>query len=306
MHPPESEAKIPAQQRTSVRGALRALTTGVSRLCKVMFVEHRLPIRCYKLYFGLVSKLGIRFLTIRSANGLTVRGYTNSLFMFYETWSKKDYDIPGFTLAGGMTVVDIGANQGYFSLYAASKGATVYAFEPCTENFEILKWNVENNGFGDQVKMFNAAVTGRRGQVPLFVLEDAAGEIVSEAVFTSNPNTGERVQTRSTESVTLDSAITDLHIFKCDLLKVDCEGAEYEILRSTSQDSFRKIARIAMECHENRMEEAAAILRNAGFETVCEGSGWLGILKATNTQVVPEAGDRHHERGKVMTVGAAK
>jgi FkbM family methyltransferase len=209
--------------------------------------------------------------------------------MFYETWSKKDYDIPGFTLARGMTVVDVGANQGFFSLYAASKGATVCAFEPCTENFEILKWNVENNCFGDQVKMFNAAVTGTQGQVPLFVFEDTSGEIDLATVTTSNKYVGgARVQTRCTESVTLDSLINDLSISKCDLLKMDCEGAEYEILRSTSRDSFRKIARIVMECHDHRMEEAAIILRNAGFETVCVGSGWLGILRATNTQVVPK------------------
>lgn len=209
--------------------------------------------------------------------------------MFYETWSKKDYDIPGFTLAPGMTVVDVGANQGYFSLYAASKGATVYAFEPCRENFEMLKWNVENNGFGDRVKIFNAAVTGRQGQVPLFVFEDTSGEIDLATVTTSNRYVdGARVQTRCTESMTLDSLINDLRISICDFLKMDCEGAEYEILRSTSRHSFRKIARIAMECHDHRIEEAATILRNAGFETVCEGSGWLGILTATKRQVVPK------------------
>lgn len=151
-----------SQQSTGIRGALGALTTAISRLCRIIFVEHRLPIRCYKLYYGFVKRLGIRFSTIRSANGLIVRAYTNSFFMFYETWSKKDYDIPGFTLTRGMTVVDVGANQGFFPLYAASKGATVYAFEPCVDNFEILKWNVEKNNLGDQVKMFNSAVTGKR------------------------------------------------------------------------------------------------------------------------------------------------
>jgi len=206
--------------------------------------------------------------------------------MFYEVWGKKDYDIPGFTLTENMTVVDVGANQGFFSLYAASKGATVYAFEPCAENLGVLSWNVERNGLRGHVKMFNTAVAGKEGRVVLFVGMDSAGSILSGTVSICNADRGgEGVQTRSVESVTLDSLLRDLHIQRCDLLKMDCEGAEYEILRNTSADSFRKIARISMECHGNRTREAVTILKNAGFEILSEGSGGAAILKATNTKL---------------------
>jgi len=261
------------------------LMSEIIRICRILLIERRLPGRCHQLYFSLLNRLGRRCATVKSQNGFIIKGYTHCFTMFYEIWGKRDYDIPGFTLTRDMTVVDVGANQGFFSLYAASKGANVYAFEPCTENFEILKWNVATNGLSGQVKMFNAAVTGSGGKVPLFVGLDASGEILSGSVSILNANRGgKEVQSRSVESVTLDSLLLDLRIERCDFLKVDCEGAEYEILQNTSRDSFRKIARISMECHESRMAEAIAILENAGFEVVFQRPGETGVLKAVNSR----------------------
>lgn len=268
------------------RSKRAALMAEILRICGIVFVEHRLPGRFYQLYFSFLNRLGIRLATIKLKNGLTVKGYTHCFSMFYEVWSKKDYDIPGFTLARNMTVIDIGANQGFFTMYAASKRATVYAFEPCVENFGILQWNVSKNRLEGYVKMFNVAVTNKQGKVNLFVGLDTSGNIKSDTVSTRNENRGGAgVQTRSMESVTLDSLLGDLQIERCDFLKMDCEGAEYEILASTSQASFKKIARISIECHENRMHEAVAILKNAGFEIVCKRQGEAAILKATNTHL---------------------
>lgn len=184
-----------------------------------------------------------------------------------------------------MTVIDIGANQGCLSLYAASKGATVYAFEPCVENFEILKRNVVSNGLSDRVKILNVAVTGKQGPVPLYVGLDASGEILSRSVSIVNENRGGNgVGLRSINSVALDSSLNDLQIQKCDFLKMDSEGAEYEILGGTSRSSFQKIASISMECHDNRMDEAIMILRGAGFDIVCQMAGEAGLLKGINTE----------------------
>jgi len=272
-----------SQHRPGASGVLAEFRNGVIRLAKILLIEHRLPIRFYKLFYGFLYRLGKQFVSIKLDNGYTIKGFSKSFWMFYETWDKRDYDIPGFSLADGMNVVDIGANQGFFALYAASKGARVYAFEPCVENFAVLSWNVAKNGLEDRVKLFNAAVTGREGEVALFVGRDAFGNILSETVSTCRPVTGgTSAETSMVTSVTMDSLLSDLNISRCNLLKVDCEGAEYDILRSISRESFRKIERISMECHERRIEEAATILKEAGFETSCEDFGWLGMLKATN------------------------
>lgn len=253
----------------------------LAQLCRIVFIERRLPGRIHQMYFSFLNKLGIRCAIVKSPNGLRIKGYTRCFSMYYEIWGKRDYDIASFALADNMAVIDIGANQGFFSLYAASQGATVYAFEPCAENFEMLKWNVATNHLSDRVKLFNSAVTGKGGTVPLFVGLDASGEVLSGSVSILDENRGGKtVQTRAVESVSLDALLAELPT--CDFLKIDCEGAEYEILQNTSRASFRKIARIAMECHSGRIGEAAKLLSDAGFEIVYQRPGETGVLKAVN------------------------
>ena len=281
---PDARDLMETQIEKNSKSKSGGLMASIRQVCRIVFIEHRLPGKLYQLYYSFLNSLGIRLATIKLKNGFTVKGYTHCFFMFYEVWSKKDYDIPGFTLAPHMTVIDIGANQGFFSLYAASKGADVYSFEPCLDNFKILQWNVLNNGLENSVRITNAAVTNKEGEVNLFVGLDTSGEFMSGCVSTRDENRGGAgVLTQSTRSVTLDSLLRDSKIERCDFLKMDCEGAEYEILASTSAASFKKIARISMECHENRVQEAAAILKSAGFDIVYEGQGETAILKATNT-----------------------
>jgi FkbM family methyltransferase len=253
----------------------------ISRSCRIILVERRLPGRAYQIYYSLLNKLGVRLANVKTSNGYTIRGFTHCFFVFYEIWSKRDYDIPGFKLSAGMTVIDIGANQGFYSLYAASHGANVYAYEPCADNFEVLKWNVAKNNLEERVKTFNEAVAGKKGEVKLFIGLDTSGDIMSRTASIRNSNRGGKdAISHSVRATTLDSILDDLRIEKCDLLKMDCEGAEYEILQNTSQRSFDKIARISMEAHENRIEEATNILKSAGFEIVFASKEETGLIKA--------------------------
>ena len=273
-----SQAIQPAVRAPSQPESFPAL---VARTVKILFLERRLPGKCYQWYFSLLNRFGVRTAVIRTKNGYTVKGFTHCFFMFYEVWSKHDYDFADFSLAEGMTAIDIGANQGFFSLYAASKGAHVYAFEPCADNYEILKWNVATNGLQGQVQMFNEAVAGRKGEVNLFVGRDESGGIMSGSASICNANRGGKdAITQPVRATTLDAIFADQKIEKCDFLKMDCEGAEYEILRNTSPSAFDRIDRVSMEAHDHRLEEAASLLRQAGFEILFCATGESGLIKA--------------------------
>jgi FkbM family methyltransferase len=268
-------------------GKAKGAIAGLSRGLRIVLVEHRLPVRCYKWYYNWLHRLGIRIATVRTKNGLTVKGYTHCLYMFQEVWSKRDYDQPGFNFGKGTTVLDIGANQGFFSLYAASRGASVFAFEPCSDNFEMLKWNVARNGLDSSVHAFNQAVTGKKGSIAFFVGVDSSGCILSGTASTYDPNRGGiGVQTRAVQSTTLDSVLDDFQIETCDFLKMDCEGAEYGILANTSQKSFDRIARISLEAHYGRCQEAVDSLVKAGFEMIYVTDGEVGLIKARNKGMV--------------------
>ena len=67
-----------------------------------------------------------------------------------------EYDYPGYVPRRGDRVVDIGANIGIFSLWAARRGATVTAYEPGVETFAHLAQNVADR----RVTARHAAVVG--------------------------------------------------------------------------------------------------------------------------------------------------
>lgn len=65
-------------------------------------------------------------------------------------WLHPQMDI----LGPGLTLIDVGASIGFFTIYAAKRGAKVYAFEPSTEVFDLLKRNVEVNGVSENVTLY--------------------------------------------------------------------------------------------------------------------------------------------------------
>src|SRR5262245_48959177 len=67
-------------------------------------------------------------------------------------------------LAPGEVLVDVGANVGMYSLWAAkTRGTRVYAFEPEAQNYALLNRNIALNGVGDQVTAYCLALSDRAG-----------------------------------------------------------------------------------------------------------------------------------------------
>lgn len=123
-------------------------------------------------------------------------------------------------LKEGMTVVDIGANLGYFTVIAASRvGASgkVFSYEPDPRNFDLLKTNISANGF-ENVTAFPIALSDRAGERKLF--------------FGDNQCThsfGDKIGHGRFESVVTDTLDGSLKVSgrpKIDVIKMDIEGAE--------------------------------------------------------------------------------
>jgi hypothetical protein len=70
-------------------------------------------------------------------------------------------------------------------------------------------------------------------------------------------------------AITLSGAFEKLQIARCDFLKIDCEGAEYEILFAADETTLSRIGHIAMEYHDavtrHRHEELIRFLEDRGF-----------------------------------------
>lgn len=157
------------------------------------------------------------------------------------------YALDSIPFAAGDTVVDIGAQVGVVSIYLASRyGATVYAYEPVPANFHRLCRNVEANGVDHLVTPVELAITGD-GR-PLTLTADPASNSGGASAFTAS---GDSVEV---ESTTLSDVFATHGIDWALLLKVDCEGAEYEVLADAPLD---RVGYFRGELHTNDTLRAA-------------------------------------------------
>lgn len=141
------------------------------------------------------------------------------------------YRLREIPLEPGDAVIDIGANVGVISIILAAfrPGITVHALEPVPETYESLRHNVEAAGLGDRIKTYNRAVAGSGEPLEITVDPDNSGS--SSAFIPGSNASGTR--TVRVEAVTLDEIFRADGIERCKLLKLDAEGAEYDILAST-------------------------------------------------------------------------
>jgi FkbM family methyltransferase len=183
------------------------------------------------------------------ASGVRCRCSVDSHHMFSDVWFTHVYDVMGVPIRPGDVVLDIGANQGFFTCYAAHKGASVIAFEPVPELAERLVFNVYQNGFADRVTIVQCAVGGGNREVELRVSTSIGG---GQSSIVPEFSKYHRVPTQRIITVrckTLPEILDEYSISTIRLCKIDVEGAELEILRALKPHEAAKLQSIAMEYH---------------------------------------------------------
>lgn len=154
------------------------------------------------------------------------------------------YDLLLAKLKPKATILDIGAHIGVFSIYAARqiKNSSIFAYEPLDENYDLLYSNIEINKLNKRVHPYKLGVAKKNEKRFLFISHNNSG---GHSLYSTNK---EKV---TIETISLQQVFQKNKIKQCDLLKMDCEGSEYEILFSTPSKYLKKIKNIAMEYHAN-------------------------------------------------------
>lgn len=252
---------------------------------RALVIEQRVPGTIYSGIFDYAHAWGIKEVII-SKCGLDTRVLTSHFSIYYESFFKKVYDHKDYLFGPNQIVVDIGANLGFFSLYAAKAGASVIAVEPCVENLEFLEWNVAKNHLEGRITIVNGAVAASSGPIGLYVGFSDKGEAISGTASVVNENRGgARVDKRVVPGFCLEDLFNRYQVTHCDFLKIDCEGGDYAILEGASQSTFDRIRRISIETHSGRGKDAARILEGAGFRIISFEDGYTGMLKAVNARL---------------------
>ncbi len=205
--------------------------------------------------------------------------------MVWMTIVMRQYDaLPGFRIARGEQVIDIGGHIGSFAVHAASLGAMVVTVEPAPENFRALLSNTKR--YGASVIALPLAVAGENGARTLALDPENS----ARHGFYGKSQSGVVV-----EAVTLPRLFKRCGKRQCDFLKLDVEGAEYEIIAAAPTELLASIRRIAMEFHlppyfglsekQANLGALAEKLRRAGFTVrIVRENRLRGLLFARREQ----------------------
>jgi FkbM family methyltransferase len=205
-------------------------------------------------------------------DGTTLRSPENPLFIIREIYFERVYNPPELEIRSGDLVIDIGANVGIFSTFAAARSQRqVYAFEPLPLNCQFLKQNMADNRLS-QITPVCSAVSAHTGTVKLYTTQSPSGNLL----FNHNVQ-GKIEQYIEVSSTTLSAIMEEYDLQTIDFMKMDCEGAEGEILQSTPPEHLRRVNKLAMEFHDNvsslKHSEIQHLLEQCGFKTACRWNG---------------------------------
>lgn len=195
-------------------------------------------------------------------NGISYLARKGDIFVINDIYVNKEYHKSLDKIQNNSVVIDIGAHIGVFSIFVTTLGKNihVYSYEPSEENFRILERNIILNS-SSNVHVFKLAVSGRRGKRTLFINKNPAGN----SFFVKK---GRKV---IVNTITLKDVLDSNNIVNCDLIKMDCEGAEYEILFNTPENYLKKIRNICLEYHNiYDVKKLKMFLNDKGFNVVLD------------------------------------
>lgn len=182
----------------------------------------------------------------------TKRQLDNSMKNIYQTFMNEQY---GKLNVKGKKVIDIGTNNGDSAIFFVSKGASkVYAYEPYPYMLNLAKKNIILNKMEKWVELKNQAVLGKAGYIKI----DEKYESINTSLL-ENFSYGKKIKVESLDDIVKKYKLNNA------VLKIDCEGGEYDILNGAGNDTIRRFGQIALEYHFG-YEVFLKRLRGLGFK----------------------------------------
>lgn len=196
----------------------------------------------------------------------------------YEVFAEDVYDLGWFLgplQTAPLHALDIGAHVGCFavSLAQLDPRASITCFEPSASTAAYTRRNVQHNGLVGRVTVVELAVSDRVG-VAQFA-DNGAGSALNGLVGSG----GTQVATTSFDEVV---AHADRPVV---VVKIDCEGGEYDLVLGSSPGSWDDVQRVVLEYHPDAdrgwadlrewfAERGLTVVRHTPL-TADQGTAWL-------------------------------
>jgi len=167
-------------------------------------------------------------------------------------------------------IIDIGAHVGFFAIPISSMVKQVIAFEPAPANYELLQRNIAKNNIKN-ILALNTAVDARKGIIELRLgIRGTTGHSV-----VVNKKGGVRTTVNCTNLSNI------VKVYNPTVLKIDCEGSEWNIL--TDENLLKNIKIIIAELHRVKrydVSELENVIKMAGMEFKIKHNSWFSKLIA--------------------------
>lgn len=208
---------------------------------------------------------------LQSLNGVSVEVPDRMMHTAKEVFFTDDYrydlirkDV--LRMSNSPIIVDVGANVGYLSAFSFTRfpHAKVISVEPIPNNLKLLQRNRTRNANTDW-KVFEGVLSNTDGE--LEIQYDNSDSFSTSASMYGLDAGSDSV---TVPSLKLSSLMRSFELQSVHILKLDCEGAEYDILYCLSDDELNRIAFITMETH--RID--AATRNRDTLVSWLNGKGW--------------------------------
>lgn len=194
--------------------------------------------------------------------------------------------IPQFSGKDAKLAIDLGANEGYYTLKLKQNNpkCKVIAVEPNPLAFEVLEKNVKSNKLNDVI-LINKAVCNKNGKMTLEIVENVSAIGGKDLGIMNRPwLKREMVKKIKVDCITLSKLLQEYKVDKVDILKLDVEGMELEILKS-SKNLLNRIHKIVVEWHSKKIRnELKRFLKENGFKLLYEEKRECGDLYFVNKE----------------------
>lgn len=183
--------------------------------------------------------------------------------LFAEIFLDEDYYFEAETPAP--TVIDCGSNIGMSVLYFKTlyPRARIVGFEPMPEVYDVLRRNIEGNGL-QGVEVHNRVLAAAAGTSAFYFDPTTPGSLLTSSQAGRVPN--------ATRLDIENAVLSDYIAGPVDLLKMDIEGAEWEVLGDLqASGTLDRVKALALEYHhhigpeDDRLSAMLRMLEDAGF-----------------------------------------
>ena len=178
---------------------------------------------------------------------LTVRyGKVSDLFVLEEIYLEKLYDGD----YRGSFVIDVGGYIGETALFFAQRGARrVFCVEPSPDNLRLLEQNISQSSFKDKTVVIRAAILDKDGIVEFYMDNQS-----HHSYHVANSHEFMKIQTRdastcNVQAMSFRSLLEYTGLEEVDVVKLDCEGSEYDILLGTPDSVLKRVRKYIIEYH---------------------------------------------------------